>query len=98
MYLKKPQWSNIFPYILYKGRKIKNLSKLSGKSFIFLSNGMPKVLIPQLEVSYITNMNPADLYNTDGNFVKLVLIENLKNVIKILVTYITYISLTGNSL
>jgi len=40
-------------------------------------------------------MNPADLYNTDGNFVKLVLTENLKNFIKILVTYI---SLTENSL
>jgi hypothetical protein len=81
--------------MLYKGRKIKNLSKLSGKSFIFFSNGMPKVLITQLEVSYITKMNPADLYNTDGNFVKLVLTENPKNFIKILVTYI---SLTGNSL
>jgi len=39
---------------------------------------MPKFLITQLEVSYITKMNPAYLFNTDGNFVTLVLIENKK--------------------
>jgi len=66
------------------------LSKLSGKSFIFFSNGMPKFLITQLQGSYIIKMNPADLYNTDGNFVVLVLIENLKNFIKIGNIHLTY--------
>jgi hypothetical protein len=56
---------------------MKRLSKLSGKSFISFSHGMPKVLITQLEVSCITTTNSADLYNTDGNFVTLVLTENL---------------------
>jgi len=56
---------------------------------------MPKFLTMQLEVLYITKMNPADLYNTDGNFVTLVLTENIKNFINILVTYI---SLTEKSL
>jgi len=32
----------------------------------------------QLQVSYIAKMNPAHLYNTDGNFVTLVLTENIK--------------------
>jgi hypothetical protein len=91
MYLKKSH----FPNMPHKGRQIKNLSKLSGKSFIFFSNGLPKVLITQLDVSYNTKMNPADLYNTDGNFVTLVLTENFKSFIKI---QVTYISLTENSL
>ena len=56
---------------------------------------MPKVLIMQVEVSYITKMNHGDLYNTDDNSVILVLKENLKNFLKILETYI---SLTENSL
>lgn len=57
---------------------MKSLSKLPGKSFIFFSNGKPKFLIMQLQVSYIAKMNPAHLYNTDGNFVTLVLTENIK--------------------
>jgi hypothetical protein len=61
---------------------MKRLSKLSGKSFIFFSNGMPEFLVTQLVVSYIIKMNPAVLYNTDDNFVILVLTENLKNFIK----------------